>query len=120
MRNNKNNNDELNDIEEYEENDYKKFNEIEEMSEEEEIKENLKEEKKEEHFILNPKNLKKLFLLLEKWFERVGIMIAIILIAYFITQGRLIDLFLYIMLLVGSFFIGFLLMYFYTKFIKRN
>ena len=41
------------------------------------------------------------------WFRRIGIIIAVILIAYFITKGLFKDLFMYILLLVGSFFFGF-------------
>ena len=41
------------------------------------------------------------------WFRRLGIVIAVILIAYFITKGMFKDLFQYILLLVVSFFFGF-------------
>ncbi len=41
------------------------------------------------------------------WFRRLGIVIAVILIAYFLTKGMFKDLFLYILLLVASFFFGF-------------
>lgn len=41
------------------------------------------------------------------WFRRIGIVIAVILVAYYITKGLFKDLFMYILLLVVSFFFGF-------------
>ena len=41
------------------------------------------------------------------WFRRIGIIVAIILIAYFITKGMMKDLLLYLLLLVVAFGFGF-------------
>lgn len=41
------------------------------------------------------------------WFRRLGIVIAVILIAYYITQGLMKDLILYLLLLVLAFFFGY-------------
>ena len=41
------------------------------------------------------------------WFRRIGIVIAVILVAYFLTQGLLKDLFLYLLLLILAFFFGY-------------
>ena len=41
------------------------------------------------------------------WFRRIGIVIAVILVAYYITKGLFKDLLMYILLLVVSFFFGF-------------
>ncbi|MBP5679356.1 MAG: hypothetical protein J6X28_05995 [Bacilli bacterium] len=41
------------------------------------------------------------------WFRRIGIAIAVILMAYYITQGMMADLFFYILMLVVAFFFGF-------------
>ena len=35
------------------------------------------------------------------WFRRIGIVIAVILVAYYLTQGLLKDLFLYLLLLIS-------------------
>ena len=49
-----------------------------------------------------------IFLMVFKW---IGIVIAVILIAYFITQGNIKSLFLYIIGLVIAFFFGYFFMY---------
>ncbi len=41
------------------------------------------------------------------WFTRIGIVIAVILVAYYITKGMFKDLLFYILLLVLSFGLGF-------------
>lgn len=41
------------------------------------------------------------------WFRRIGIVIAVILSAYYLTQGLLKDLFLYLLLLVLAFGFGY-------------
>lgn len=41
------------------------------------------------------------------WFRRIGIVIAVILIAYFLTEGLFKDLFLYLLLLIAAFFFGY-------------
>ncbi len=41
------------------------------------------------------------------WFIRIGIVIAVILVAYYITKGMFKDLFFYILLLLLSFGLGF-------------
>ena len=46
-----------------------------------------------------------------KWFGVVGIIIALILIAYFITKGNISGLFFYILLLVISYYLGYYVTY---------
>ena len=41
------------------------------------------------------------------WFRRIGIVIAVILVAYFLTEGLFKDLFLYLLLLIAAFFFGY-------------
>lgn len=54
-----------------------------------------------------------------KWFRIIGVVIAIILSAYFITQGKFKSLFLYILGLVVAFFFGYFFMYFLNKFTEE-
>ena len=54
-----------------------------------------------------------IFLVVFKW---LGIAIAVVLIAYFITQGKIKSLLLYILGLIISFFFGYFFMYILNKF----
>ena len=54
------------------------------------------------------------------WFSRLGIAIAIILIAVFISQGKFKSLLLYILCLVVSFFFGYFFMFLLTHFTENN
>lgn len=54
------------------------------------------------------------------WFRRIGIIIAIILVAYFITKGMIKDLFLYFLLLVVAFVFGFGFMAIINKFMENK
>ena len=58
--------------------------------------------------------------LISKWFSIIGVIIAIILIAYFITTGQFQNLILYILGLVAAFFFGWFFMYFLVKFTENN
>ena len=55
-----------------------------------------------------------------KWFSIIGVIIAIILIAYFIVTGQFQNLILYILGLVAAFFFGWFFMYFLVKFTENN
>lgn len=54
-----------------------------------------------------------IFLVVFKW---LGIAIAVVLIAYFITQGKIKSLLLYILGLIVSFFFGYFFMYILNRF----
>ena len=54
-----------------------------------------------------------MFLVIFKW---IGVAIAIILIAYFITQGNMKSLLMYIIGLVFAFFFGYFFMFIFNKF----
>jgi len=58
--------------------------------------------------------------LISKWFSILGVVIAIILIAYFIVMGQFQNLILYILGLIVSFFFGWFFMYFLVKFTENN
>ena len=49
------------------------------------------------------------------WFRRIGIVIAILLIAYYIAKGMFKDLFMYVLLLVCAFFFGYGFMFIIDK-----
>ena len=49
-----------------------------------------------------------------KWFGIVGMIIAFILVIYFISRGKILGLILYLLLLVGSYFLGYFLMFLYV------
>ena len=52
--------------------------------------------------------------------NKIGIIIAIILIAYFISTGQFKNLILYILGLIIAFFFGWFFMYFLVKFTENN
>ncbi len=54
-----------------------------------------------------------------KWFRIFGIIIAIILCAYYIAMGYFKDLFYYLLLLVGSFFFGYFFVYLLEKYLSH-
>ncbi len=58
--------------------------------------------------------------LISKCFSIIGVIIAIILIAYFIVIGQFQNLILYILGLIASFFFGWFFMYFLVKFTENN
>lgn len=53
------------------------------------------------------------------WFRRIGIAIAVVLIAVFISQGKMKTLLLYILGLVASFFFGYFFMFLLNKFTEE-
>lgn len=53
------------------------------------------------------------------WFCRVGIFLAVVLCAYYITEGKFTDLLCYLFLLVGAFFFGYGFMFVFYKY-KEN
>lgn len=55
-----------------------------------------------------------------KWFLRIGIFIAIVLIALFITNGDILGLFKYLLLLIVSFGLGYMVMFLYDKYKESN
>ena len=50
------------------------------------------------------------------WFTRIGVVIAIILIAFFIVKGQFNNLLLYIIGLIASFFFGYFFMFILVKY----
>lgn len=54
------------------------------------------------------------------WFTRIGIGIAVILMALFITKGDFLSLFKYVLLLIGSFFAGYFAMFLFDKLKENN
>lgn len=58
--------------------------------------------------------------LISKWFSILGVIIAIILITYFIVMGQFQNLILYILGLIVAFFFGWFFMYFLVKFTENN
>ena len=62
---------------------------------------------KEESGILANEGLMDFLTFFWTWFRRIGIVIAVILMAYFLTEGLIKDLFLYILLLIAAFFFGY-------------
>jgi hypothetical protein len=50
-----------------------------------------------------------------KWFGIIGMIIAFILVIYFISRGKILGLILYLLLLVGSYFLGYFLMSLYVS-----
>ena len=57
--------------------------------------------------------------LFSTWFIRIGVIIMVILLAYFITQGRVKTLFLYIAGLIISFIFGYIFMFLLNKFVDN-
>lgn len=60
------------------------------------------------------------FTLISTWFGRVGIIIAAILILYFLFTAKFTTMILYIVGLVGAFFFGYLFMYLLERFTGDN
>ncbi len=63
--------------------------------------------KEEESGILANEGLMDFLTFFWTWFRRIGIVIAVILMAYYLTEGLFKDLFLYILLLIAAFFFGY-------------
>ena len=60
------------------------------------------------------------FTLISTWFGRVGIIIAVILILYFLFTAKFTTMILYIVGLVGAFFFGYIFMYLLERFTSDN
>lgn len=54
------------------------------------------------------------------WFIRFGMVVAVILLVYFIVVGKIATAFLYILGLVVAYFFGYGFMFFLDKFIESN
>lgn len=55
-----------------------------------------------------------------KWIGIIGMIIALILVVYFISRGKILGLILYLLLLVGCYFLGYFLMSLYgSNFYKK-
>ncbi len=54
------------------------------------------------------------------WFGRVGIIIAVVLILYFLFTAKFTTMILYVVGLVGAFFFGYLFMYLLERFTSDN
>ena len=91
--------------------DFNKVNEVEDDDDEYEeiVVENKKtsSSKKSSTSIMENDSFISILSVFWTWFRRIGIVIAVILIAYYITKGMFKDLFLYILMLVVAFFFGF-------------
>lgn len=96
---------------------YSKFNQI--MDEDnnldvEEVEYNDDETPKEN--IIYKSNDTNILSNIYKWFSRIGVFIAVVLIALFITNGDISSLVKYILLLVFSFGLGYCAMFLYDKY----
>lgn len=60
------------------------------------------------------------FTLISTWFGRVGIIIAVVLILYFLFTAKFTTMILYVVGLVGAFFFGYLFMYLLERFTSNN
>ncbi len=54
------------------------------------------------------------------WFIRFGMVVAVILLVYFIVVGKIVTALLYILGLVVAYFFGYGFMFFLDKFIESN
>ena len=54
------------------------------------------------------------------WFIRFGMVVAVILLVYFIVVGKIVTALLYILGLVVAYFFGYGFMFFLDKFIENN
>lgn len=61
-----------------------------------------------------------IFTLISTWFGRVGIIIAIMLILYFLFTAKFTTMVLYVVGLIGAFFFGYLFMYLLERFTNSN
>ena len=61
-----------------------------------------------------------IFSLISTWFGRVGIIIAILLILYFLFTAKFTTMILYVVGLIGAFFFGYLFMYLLERFTNSN
>lgn len=98
--------------------DYSKFNTISEVeyeddNDDEEVKEEKEEVKKNSE---ENSGLLSFLSIFSTWFSRLGVAIAIILIAVFIVKGQFDNLLLYIIGLIASFFFGYFFMYILVKY----
>ena len=69
-----------------------------------------------EEYETDGENFTNLFLLISTWFGRIGIIVAIILVLYFIFNEKFINLILYIIGLVVAYFFGYGFMYLLEKY----
>lgn len=98
---------------------YEKFKEVSEISYIEEIDDNNNDN--DTHINYERPNIDTNYLsLIYKWFSRTGVVIAVILMAIFITNGDFLGFFKYILLLVGSFMGGYLFMFLFDKYKESN
>ena len=102
--------------------DYTKFNTVTDVdvSEDDNVEEYKKEEKEteenEKYDNDNGNGVMSFLSIFSTWFSRIGVAIAIILIAVFIVKGQFENLLLYIMGLIASFFFGYFFMYILVKY----
>ena len=96
---------------------YEDFNKVNDSYEDE--YEEIPVEKKSNHSFSLDSNFIDYLSIFWTWFRRIGIAIAILLSAYYITQGMFKDFFLYILLLVAAFFFGFGFMFFLNKYMEK-
>ena len=100
--------------EQQEEIDYEKFNKTNDFDVDEDYDNGEEWTLERNQEIIDEDSMNKIMTFLT-WFGRVGIVIALILIAYYISHGNIKGLILYLLLLVASYFGGYFLMYFIDK-----
>ena len=100
--------------EQQEELDYEKFNKTNDFDVDEDYDDGEEWTLEKNQETIDEDSMNKIMTFLT-WFGRVGIVIALILIAYYISRGNIKGLILYLLLLVASYFGGYFLMYFIDK-----
>ena len=100
--------------EQQEELDYEKFNKTNDFDVDEDYDDGEEWTLEKNQETIDEDSMNKIMTFLT-WFGRVGIVIALILIAYYISHGNIKGLILYLLLLVASYFGGYFLMYFIDK-----
>ena len=102
----------------YDYSDYETFNQIDNNYEDDSIDEEVVGEethtKKADSYESN--NFISILSIVSTWFIRIGIAIAIILIAFFVVKGQISNLLLYIVCLIASFFFGYFFMFILVKY----
>ena len=102
----------------YDYSDYETFNQIDNNYEDDSIDEEVVGEethtKKADSYESN--NFISILSIVSTWFIRIGIAIAIILIAFFVVKGQISNLLLYIVGLMASFFFGYFFMFILVKY----
>ena len=79
------------------------------------VKKKAKKSSKIEDKILDNEPLMEVLSVFWTWFRRLGIVIAVILVAYYLSHGFMKELFQYLLLLVGAFMFGFIFMALISK-----